>query len=322
MRGNLMKAIVINKFGDASQLHLADLPKPEPKDNEVQIQIAFAAINPVDWKIREGLLQSRMPYQFPIILGWDASGIISALGKNVTGLKVGDAVYAYCKKPIIQWGTYAEFVCFDSENVVLKPKNLSHAQASSIPLAGLTAWQSLISVGLLKKGEVVLIHGGAGGVGSLGIQFAKSVGAIVITTASAENHDYVKERGADYIIDYRTKNFVDEVKKIFPNGIDLVFDTQGGKTLQDSLEVVKSNGRIISLIEKLDPKIAEQRHIQFHYVFVSPNGKDLKEITSLIEKGKVKTPKIEEMPLTETRKAHEKVQSHSAQGKIVLDTSK
>src|ERR1700733_2368139 len=190
-----MKAMVIEKFGHEEQLHLGDIPTPLPSDNEVQIQVLYSAVNPVDWKIREGLMKNFLPHEFPLILGWDAAGIVKAIGKNVKKFKVGDEVFAYCRKPIVKWGTYAEYVCFDADNIALKPNNINFAEAAAIPLAGLTAWQALFDFAKLKKGESILIHGGAGGVGSFAIQFAKHAGAKVITTASKQNHDYVKKLG-------------------------------------------------------------------------------------------------------------------------------
>jgi NADPH:quinone reductase-like Zn-dependent oxidoreductase len=313
-----MKAMVIEKFGHAEQLHLGDIPTPQPAENEVQIQILYTAVNPVDWKIREGLMKNFLPHEFPLILGWDAAGTVKSVGKNVKKFKAGDEVYAYCRKPIVQWGTYAEYVCFDADNIALKPKNINFSQAAAIPLAGLTAWQALFDFAKLKKGETILIHAGAGGVGSLAIQFAKYAGAKVITTASRQNHDYVKKLGADYAIDYQSSNFVDEVKKLLPDGLDVVFDTIGGETLNQSLEILKPKGRLISIVDQLDQQLARGKNVQFSFVYVSPNGGQLKQIASLIEQGKVSPPYIEEMPLADASKAHKKSQEGHIRGKIVL----
>jgi NADPH2:quinone reductase len=313
-----MKAMVIDHFGNVDTLHFQEIPTPKPSGNEVQIQILYTSVNPVDWKIREGLLKGRFPYEFPIILGWDAAGIVTEVGKNVKKFKVGDEVFAYCRKPIVQWGTYAEYICFDAEHVALKPKNISFAQAAAIPLAGLTAWQALFDFAKLKKGETILIHGGAGGVGSFAIEFAKFGGAKVYTTASKKNHPYVKERGADVCIDYKTQDFVAEIHKLEPNGVDIVFDTVGKDTLRKSLELLKPGGRLVSIIEQMDPKIVQQRQIQFGFVFVSPNGSQLKQIADLIEQQKVTPPHIQEMNLREAGKAQEQNKEGHTQGKIVL----
>lgn len=312
-----MKTIAIKSFGGIEKLATLELPKPEIAPNEVLIEILYTAVNPVDWKIREGYLKERLPCHFPLIPGWDAAGKIAAVGKDVHNLKVGDEVYAYCRKPIVQWGTYAEFIAFEAENVALKPKNINFAQAAAIPLVGLTAWQALFDSVHLKKGETILIHAGAGGVGSMAIQFAKNIGAHVITTASPANHAYVKKLGAETAIDYKN-GFVDQVKKLHPQGVDVVFDCVGGKTLQDSLKVLKPKGRLVGIVENLDPAIALKHNIVSSYVFVRPNGKQLAEIGKLIADGKVAVPHIEEMRLQDAAKAQEKNREGHQQGKIVL----
>ncbi len=311
-----MKAIAIKEFGGIDQLHLIEVPTPKPTSQEVLIEVVYTAVNPVDWKIREGMLKERLPHHFPLILGWDVSGIIAAVGNDVTHFKPGDAVFAYCRKPVVQWGTYAEYVTFEAENVAHKPKNITFAQAAAIPLVGLTAWQALFDVAKLKKGETILVHAGAGGVGSFAIQFAKHIGAHVYTTASKANHDYVKQLGAEHAIDYK-QGFVDAIKKLAPQGIDVVFDCVGGETLEESSKVIKKGGRLVSIVSKPDPALEDQG-IHTGYVFVRPSGKELTEIGHLIEQGKVVIPTIQEMPLKEAAAAQEKSRTGHTQGKIVL----
>lgn len=313
-----MKAITIESFGGIEKLQLKDVPIPKPGNNEVQILVKYSGVNPVDWKIREGMLQQRLPHEFPLILGWEASGTISVVGKNVKNFKNNDEVYVYCRKPIIKWGAYAEYVCFDADNVALKPKKINFAQAAAIPLTGLTAWQAIFDAAKLRKGETILIHAGAGGVGGMAIQFAKNAGAKVLTTASKNHHSYVEKLGADFVIDYKHENFVEAVRRLVPDGVDVVFDTVGGKTLQESLKVLKPKGRLIGIVENLDPKIAEDYQIFFKYVFVSPNGSQLKQIADLIDQGKVNPPKIEEIPLDHAGEAQDKVREGHTEGKIVL----
>ena len=312
-----MKAMTIKDFGGVEKLTIQDLPTPSPSENEVQIEVRYTAVNPVDWKIREGYLKSAIPHEFPLILGWDAAGIVTAVGKKVKNFKLGDEVFAYCRKPTIKWGTYAEFVCIDADKVAMKPQNINFAQAAAIPLVGLTAWQALFDAAKLKKGETILIHAGAGGVGGMAIQFAKHAGAKVIATASPENHDYVKKLGADHVIDYHG-GFVDKLKNIAPEGVDIVFDTVGGQALRDSYQVVKSHGRIVGIVEKPDSTQVAHNHIQCSYVFVEPNGKQLNQIGNLISHDKIKVPNIEEMDLSEAAKAQEKLRRGHTKGKIVL----
>lgn len=312
-----MKAVAIKDFGGVEKLSVLELPIPEAAPNEVLIEVFYTAVNPVDWKIREGHLKEYLPHEFPLIPGWDAAGVVKSIGSDVKNLKPGDEVFAYCRKPTIKWGTYAEYVAFDAENVTLKPKNINFAQAAAIPLVGLTAWQALFDAAKLKKGETILIHAGSGGVGSMAIQFSKWAGARVLTTAGPMNHSYVEKLGADAAIDYH-KGFIDRVKELAPQGVDVVLDCVGGKTLQDSFELLKPNGRLISIVERVDPAAAKQHNIQGAFVFVAPNGKQLAEIAKLISENKVSVPNIEEMSLQDAAKAQEKSRGGHAKGKIVL----
>lgn len=313
-----MKAIVIDGFGGVEKLKFADIPTPKPADNEVLIEIAYTAVNPIDWKICAGMLKDRLPHEFPLIPGWDAAGTITAVGKNVANFKPADEVFAYCRKPIVKMGTYAEYVSIPAEHVALKPKNINFAQAASIPLVGLTAWQALFDVALLKKGEKILIHAGAGGVGSLAITLAKNAGAIIYTTAGQNNHAYVKKLGAQYPIDYNKEDFTDVIKKMHPEGIDVVLDCLGGQTLRDSFKVLKPEGRLVSILEPIDAELAKKYNVKAGFVFVKPNGAQLKEIADLIEQDKIAVPNIEEMKLSDAAQAQEKIRKGHTRGKIVL----
>jgi NADPH2:quinone reductase len=313
-----MKAVAIESFGGMRQAKIAQVPTPMPSDTEVQIAIENAAVNPVDWKICEGELKNVLPHEFPIILGWDAAGIVTAVGKNVRNFKVGDQVFAYCRKPTVKWGTFAEYVCVDEKSVAAKPKNLNFAQASAIPLAGLTAWQALFDIGKLQKGETVLIHAGCGGVGSLAIQFAKNAGARVITTASRKHHDYARALGADVVIDYSKENVAERVKQECPQGVDLVVDSVGGETCRMSVGLLAPKGRLVSLLEQFDPKAKTPNEISCYSMFVEPNGKELKHIADLMSQGKIRPPTIHEMRLEEAVTALEQNRTGHTCGKIVL----
>ncbi|MCB1113319.1 MAG: NADP-dependent oxidoreductase [Chlamydiia bacterium] len=316
-----MKAVVYEQFGGAEKLRMADLPIPKPADNEVQIRIHYTSVNPVDWKIREGFLSGRLPYEFPLTPGWDAAGVVTAVGKNVKHLKEDDEVYAYCRKDTVHEGTYAEYICFDAEHVALKPKKCSFAEAAAMPLTALTSWQALFDIGQLKKGQICLIHAGAGGVGSFAIQLAKWAGAEVITTCSQENFDYVKKLGATLAIDYHKDDFSEVIKKKYPKGIDLVFEMIGGETMQKSARLLKKGGKIVGIVEKLDPDEAEKLGIESHYVFVRPNGEQLTEMAKLIDAKKIQSPFIEEMRLQDAASAQEKSKEGHTRGKIVLKVS-
>lgn len=313
-----MKAIAIDQFGGAEELQEKELQKPEPQPHEVQINIQYTAVNPVDWKICEGLLKNWLTHQFPLIPGWDASGVISAVGKDVKGFEVGDRVYAYCRKPVVQQGTYAEFICLDAANVAHKPKSITPAQAASIPLVGLTAWQGLFDKIRTKKGDNVLIHAGAGGVGSMAIQFAKHAGATVFTTASTKNHPYLHDLGADHIIDYNQTDFAQKIKEILPEGVDTVFDCVGGDTLTKSFECIKNGGNIICIVNKPEPTLVEKHQVKSQYLFVEPNGKELQQIGDLLDEGVVQCPNIIEMSIKDAAKAFQMQKTTHLAGKIVL----
>jgi NADPH2:quinone reductase len=313
-----MKAMVIEDFGGPEQLKLADLPTPTPADDEVLIEVAYTSVNPVDWKIREGMLTDVFPHHFPLIPGWDAAGTVSALGSNATGFAIGEKVYAYCRKPEVQYGTYAEFVAVDRAAVAPMPTNLSFAEAATIPLTGLTSWQALFDFAGLKAGQKALIHAGAGGIGSLAIQFAKNAGASVITTASLGNHDYVKRLGADAAVDYASEDFAAAVTELEPDGIDVVYDAAGGETQRRSYEVLKPGGVMVSIVDAPDGELAERYGVKAGFVFVEPNGAQLREIAGLIEAGKVKPAAIEEMNLEDAATAQERSKAGHVRGKIVL----
>ncbi|HUD01918.1 MAG TPA: NADP-dependent oxidoreductase [Rhabdochlamydiaceae bacterium] len=313
-----MKAAYIEIFAPEGNVKVGQIPTPEPGDGEVCIAVSYAGVNPADAKIAQGLFQSRMPHQFPLILGWEASGTVHSMGKHAASLNKGDKVYLYCRKPIAQWGSWAEYLIFPAEHIAVMPKNLSMAQAAAVPLAGLTAWQALFEKANLKSGEQILIHGGGGGVGGFAIQWAKCCGAKVLTTASSSKFEYVKSLHADEIIDYRKTNFVDQIRKSHPSGIDVVFDTIGGSVYKQSFEVLKPGGRIVSTLEQPDADLATRFKVRAEFLFVQPNGKQLREIAELFELGKAKPPKIQEFSLDQASQALNEINKGHTTGKIVL----
>ncbi len=308
-----MKAIVIEQYGDSQELIEKELPMPIIKDNQVLIEMHATSINPIDWKLRAGYLKQAMTFEFPLILGWDAAGIISEVGKNVKTFKVGDEVFA---RPAMENGTYAEYVAVDEDLVALKPKSLSFNEAASVPLAGLTAWQCLVDFGDIKAGDKVLIHAGSGGVGSFAIQIAKSFGAYVISTASDKNEEFLKEMGVDEFINYKTTDFSKVVKDV-----DLVLDTMGGEILEKSMDVVKKGGRLVSISGEPNEEKAKANDITIKSLWLNPNGKQLTQLGDLMEQGKVKAYIGHTYPLTTKglRDAHDLSATHHAVGKIVIE---
>lgn len=312
-----MKAMVIDKFGGPGQLRLAECPVPEPADDEVLIELKYTSVNPVDWKIREGYYKESFPHAFPLIPGWDAAGIVRKVGGNVTAYKGGEKVYAYARKPAVQWGTYAEFVTVGADAVAPMPSNITFGQAAAIPLTALTAWQAL-DYARLQPGQTILVQGGAGGVGGMAVQLARHAGAKVYTTASARNHEYVRRLGAHHPIDYTALNVVDALRKLEPSGVDVVLDTIGGPVLRESFRALKQGGIMVSVVDQPDPAGAKVEGVRAGFVFVSPNGPQLREITKLIEHGELKPPRIEEMRLEQAPTAQERSRGRHIAGKIVL----
>ncbi|MBI2067233.1 MAG: NADP-dependent oxidoreductase [Deltaproteobacteria bacterium] len=298
-------------------MELAEVPLPKFGSGEVLVKIIAAGLNPVDWKIRLGLLKGRMPHQFPIIPGWEASGIVEAVGSEVIGFRKGDEVFAYTRKEKIQDGTYAEFIALEPRHLALKPKNLRFEEAAAIPLAGLTAYQSLFESLKIKKGETILIHAGAGGVGGYAIQLAKNSRVKVITTASSRNHQYVQQLGADKAIDYTKKDFVQAVLQDFPQGIDAVFDTVGGEFQKKSAGVLKKGGRLTSILE-IDQDYFSQRGITPGYVFVRPEPDHLNQLRELAEAGKLTVHLHKLFSLDQVREAHREIETGHVRGKIIL----
>ena len=303
-----MKAIRIHEHGGPEVLKYEDAPRPTPQQGEVLVKVYAAGVNPVDWKMREGY---RNLDNLPLIPGWDFSGVIESIGMNVTGWKEGDEVYA--RPDISRDGAYAEFIVVRASEIALKPKSIDHVQAAAIPLAALTAWQSLFEKGGLKSGQKVLIHAAAGGVGHFAVQLAKWKGAYVIGTASERNHDFLRELGVDEAIDYSETRFENVV-----HDADLVFDTIGGETTERSWQVLKKSGILVSIINRSVEQEAKDHGLRGGYVFVQPNAEQLKEIAGLVESGKLKPSVTTVLPLEEAPKAQKMSQALHTRGKIVL----
>jgi NADPH:quinone reductase-like Zn-dependent oxidoreductase len=306
-----MKAIVIREFGGPEVLHMEDVPKPKPAADEVLIKVYASGINPVDWKIRKGLRKERFPTNFPLILGWDVSGVVEEAGNAVQHLKKGDEVYS--RPDPTKNGTYAEYVVVKANQVGLKPKSINHIKAAAVPLAGLTAWQGLFDFGKLDKGQKVLIHAASGGVGTYAVQFAKWKGAYVIGTASEKNIELVKQLGADEVIDYKKEKFEDKVKEA-----DLVLDTVGGDTQKRSLQVLKNGGRLITTLKAEFVQEAKEKNIHLESFIAQSYSEQLEQIARLIDEGKVRSIITEVFPLEKAAQAQKKSEEGHVVGKIVL----
>lgn len=308
-----MKSIVIEQYGGKEQLKEMELKKPNINENQVLIEMYATSVNPIDWKIREGYLKDLIPFKFPLTLGWDAAGVIVEKGANVQGFKVGDRVFA--RPATTENGTYAEYVATE-ENLLAKiPDNISFEEAASIPLTAETAWQCLVEKGNLKSGQKVLIHAGAGGVGSTAIQIAKSLGAYVATTGSGKNEEFLKSLGADKVINYEKQSFEKEL-----NDYDLVLDTMGGEIQNKSYKILKQGGKLVTLINQPDEKLAESFGVTSVFHMLVPNGEHLREIAKLLKAGKIKpnVGHVYEFSAAGLQAAHGLSETHHAKGKIVI----
>jgi 2-desacetyl-2-hydroxyethyl bacteriochlorophyllide A dehydrogenase len=328
-----MKAAYINRYGNIDDVQLDEQSKPPITENDVLVKINAASINPLDLRVLEGEFKAIQPVKFPFILGNDFAGTVVQVGANVKQFKAGDEVYAKTD----QNGAFAEYTVVHQSSLALKPQNISMELAASLPLVSLTAWQALVEIAKVQAAQKVLIHAGSGGVGSIAIQLAKHLGATVATTTSGKNAQWVKALGADIIIDYKTTDFEQELKDY-----DVVLDTQGGKILEKSLNVLKRGGRIISISGPPDREFAEAIHanwllkciipllswsirnkakkkgITYSFLFMQPNGQQLSEISKLVESGNINPIVDKTYAFTEIKNAFQYVNTGRAKGKVVL----
>jgi NADPH:quinone reductase-like Zn-dependent oxidoreductase len=306
----LMKSVCIHGYGGPEVLKFEEAPMPEPGVDEVLVRIHSAAVNPVDWKIREGKHKDHLPIEFPFILGWDFAGTIVQLGSMVTCYKPGDRVFS--RPDTSRNGAYAEYISARACEIAYAPKTIPMEQAAGVPLAGQTAWVGLFEAGRLKKGQQVLIHGASGGVGMFAVQLASLAGASVTATTSENNMDFVKSLGAAEVINYKTEDFGKKLKDL-----DLVFDTIGGETQKKSWDTIKRGGTLVSTVG-VDAAEGARRGIHAHAFFLQSQGSRLAELAHLIDKGKLKVFIEKEFPLTQAKEAQELSAQGHARGKIII----
>ncbi|MCE7790945.1 NADP-dependent oxidoreductase [Salipaludibacillus sp. CUR1] len=312
-----MKAIMIDNYGSRQELKEREIDTPSLKESQVLVELHATSINPIDWKVREGYLKEMLPFDFPIILGWDAAGVVIETGSRVTDFKVGDRVFS--RPDTTREGTYAEYAAVDAHLLAHMPEKMSFEEAAAIPLAGLTAWQCLTEFKSIKEGDHVLIHAGAGGVGNFAIQIAKNMGAYVTTTASGKNADFLYSLGADKVIDYKNEDFSETL-----SDVDFVLDAVGGEVQSKSYHVLKQDGLLVSIVEPPSEDEAGKHHVHAHFHWLEPDGDQLQKLAGLYEQDKVKpvvgtTFDFNEESLQE---AHALSESTHARGKIVIQIKK
>ena len=330
-----MKAFVIDRYGKQEQGRIGEMPDPELGENDVLVQVYAAGVNPVDFRIKNGEFKLVVPYRFPLILGNDVAGVVVQVGRRVGRFKIGDEIYA--RPPEDRIGAFAELIALNEDAVAIVPKRITMEEAASIPLAGLTAWQALVETANLKTGQKVLIHAGSGGVGAFAIQLAKHLGATVATTTSTANLDLVKSLGADIAIDYKTTDFAKVLRDY-----DVVLNSLGADTLNQSLQVLKSGGKLISISGPPDPafakdrglswilrlgvrvlsygirKKAKRRNVSYSFLSMRASGEQLREIASLID-AEVIHPVIDRVfPFESTKEALAYVETGRVKGKVVV----
>jgi NADPH:quinone reductase-like Zn-dependent oxidoreductase len=313
-----MRAVVQDAFGGPEVLHVAEVPQPAPIPTEVLVRVHAAGVNPVDWKTRTGKGAAGALGPLPFTIGWDVSGVVEQVGFGVTRFAPGDEVFGMPRFPR-QAAAYADYVTAPSRQLARKPANLSHVEAAAIPLAALTGWQAIVETARLEPEQRILIHGAAGGVGHLAVQIAKSRGAIVVGTAKAAQHDFLRGLGADELIDYTTTRFEDEVADL-----DVVLDLIGGETSLRSVSTLRRGGLLIVVPSGADQSVlaeAEKHGVRATNIMVEPDYVALEEIAALAESGHLRVEIDAVFPLEEAAKAHEHGESRSGRGKIVLSVA-
>lgn len=322
-----MKAMVLDEFGGPEVLHLAEIERPAATPGNVVVQVAYASVNPADWKSREGWLARYFAYEFPFVVGFDAAGIVAEVGEGVEGLAVGDRVVTPGNQGLGERGSYAEYVRAAAERVIRLPDHISLRDAATLPTAGMTAWEATMDVGQTRAGQSVVVNGGAGGTGSFAIQIAKMAGARVATTCSPHNFDYVAALGADHAVNYREGDVYAQLREWAPEGVDVVVDTVGQGSFVDVVDVMKRGGIVapIGTLIPEEPAIDPARADAAGVIVVPtvssfPNQpRQLQALVDALGAGTIRVPEYTVLPLAQAGEAHRMVQDGHVRGKIVLE---
>lgn len=315
---NNMKAARINGYGESDVVEFdREAPVPPVSEGKLLIGVRAAGVNPFDWKVRAGYFQEAMPLQFPVTLGGDFAGVVMEVGVGVTRFNPGDEVYGQANVFSGGSGAFAEIVLADQKSVAIKPKTTDFIEAAALPLTGVSAYQALVENIGLSEGWKILIHGGAGGIGTVAIQLAKHLGAYVATTAVADETPYVRGLGADEVIDYRTERFEDIV-----HNFDAVYDTVGGDTYTRSYKVLKQGGVILSMLEQPNETLMAEHGVKAIYQFTQVTSERLSKLAGLVDGGSIKARIDRIFPLGQAGDALAYLQQDHPRGKVVLEIAR
>ncbi|MEU1418585.1 NADP-dependent oxidoreductase [Kitasatospora sp. NPDC005751] len=304
-----MKAIAIRRYGGPEVVEYTDLPDPKVGPDSVLVEVRAAGVNPVDWRVRDGALDGLLDVHFPLVMGWDAAGVVRAVGGGVTEFAPGDEVYGYVRKDSVEHGTYAELVAAPVRTLARRPAALDWAQSGGLPLAGLTALQGLRAL-RVAAGDTVLVHAAAGGVGHLAVQIAKAFGARVIGTAGERNHDYLSGLGAEPVA--HGEGLAERVRALAPGGVDAALDLVGGGAVEVSAALVADPSRIASVTDY------RVKALGGHYVWVRPDAAGLAELAALADDGRLTVTVASTFPLAQAGSAQALSAEGRTRGKIVL----
>lgn len=304
-----MRAITYHRYGGPDVLQLTDLPTPKVGPDSVLVSVRATSVNPVDWKVREGYLDGLMDAVFPVVPGWDVAGVVERVGLDVPELAVGDEVIGYVRKDVVSGGTTAELVAAPVRTLARKPSSLSWEEAATLPLAGLTAYQALRRLGV-GRGDTVLVHNATGGVGAFAVQIARDLGARVIGTASERNHEHVRSLGAEPVP--YGEDMVASVRRLVPDGVDVVLDLVGGGVIRTSPEVAKAGARLGSVADDAVTELGGA------YMWVRPDADDLAAVAALADRGALRVDVARVFSLEEAAAAHELSASGHVRGKVVI----
>jgi NADPH2:quinone reductase len=314
-----MRAIAITEFGGPEKLQPLDLPRPRPAKGEVLVRVVAAGVNPIDWKIREGLLREALPHAFPLVPGFDVTGVVEEFGEGASRFRKGDRVWACAWKPRVQWGTYAEYVAVPEAAAALMPSKLLFEEAAAFPLAALTAYQALTERSPKLDGASVLVLGASGGVGHFAVQLARRLGGRVLGSAGSANQSFVLDLGAAAAIDYTREDVGAAVQRHCPEGVDLALDAVGGATTALGLAALRPGGRLVTIAGDVDAAAAARRGVTARHLSMQPNGEQLGLFARMVDRGELRADVQKIYVLKQAAEAQRESARGHVRGKLVIN---